>query len=141
MVGLNAKNTWKKKNNSEKNKQINVRPRKGKVSIHSHENQCKWHTGCYEKCVNLTNNHPPKKPPKNQCWLRNSSSHVVRIPLVNRSSTVSWIPLALETHLFKIFTQRERKSNLPECNTSQQGDIEGFLYLYSPGLFLFTITS
>lgn len=83
---------------------------KEKVSIHSHENQCKWHTGRYEKCVNLTNNHPRETPPiKNQCWLRNTTSHVVRIPWVNRSSTVSWIPLALETHLFKLFTQRERQ--------------------------------
>lgn len=73
----------KKKSKNKYFKQINVRPRKGKVSIHSHENQCKWHKGCYEKCVNLTNNHPRRYPPKNQCQLRNTFSHVVRIPKVN----------------------------------------------------------
>lgn len=142
---INCEKHMKKNNKSERKKrQINVRPRKVKVSIHSHENQCKWHTGRYEKCVNLTNNHPRETPPiKNQCRLRNTTSHVVRIPWVNRSSTVSWIPLALETHLFKLFTQRERQreKRLPEWNTNQQVDIEGFLHLYSPVLFLFTITS
>lgn len=37
--------------------------------------------------------------------------------------------------------ETERESRLPEWNTNQQVDIEGFLHLYSPVLFLFTITS
>lgn len=52
---------------------------------------------------------------KNQCRLRNTSSHVVRIPWVNRSSTVSWIPLALETHLFKLLP-RERDRERVEAS-------------------------
>lgn len=40
----------------------------------------------------------------------------MRIPWVNRSSTVSWIPLPLETHLFKLFTQRERDGERVEAS-------------------------
>lgn len=62
---INCKKHMKKKKQIGKKKwQINVRPRKVKVSIHSHENQCKWHTGRYEKCVNLTNNDPRETPHK-----------------------------------------------------------------------------
>ena len=37
--------------------------------------------------------------------------------------------------------ETERESRLPKWNTNQQVDIEGFLHLHSPVLFLFTITS
>lgn len=108
---IKCENTWKKKNQKKIFfKQINARPRKGKVSIHSHENQCKWHTGCYEKCVNLTNNHPRRYPPKNQCQLRNTFSHVVRIPQVNSKL---WLSAEFPwhwRHTCSNFLLRERES-------------------------------
>lgn len=107
---IKCENTWKKKKSKNKFfKQINVRPRKGKVSIHSHENQCKWHTGCYEKCVNLTNNHPRRYPPKNQCQLRNTFSHIVRIPQVNSKLDCQQNSLGTgDTPVQTFYSERER---------------------------------
>lgn len=143
---INCEKHMKKNNKSERKKrQINVRPRKVKVSIHSHENQCKWHTGRYEKCVNLTNNHPRETPPQKinagyatlpaTLWGFPESTEAqlsAEFPWRWRHTCSNFLPRERET---------ERESRLPEWNTDQQVDIEGFLHLYSPVLFLFTITS
>lgn len=143
MVGLTAKNTWKKKTNRKK-KMTNVRPRKVKVSIHSHENQCKWHTGRYEKCVNLTNNHPRETPPhkKSMPVTQHFQPHCEDSPESTEAQLSAEFPWRWR-HTCSNFLprERERESRLPEWNTNQQVDIEGFLHLYSPVLFLFTITS
>lgn len=66
-------------------------------------------TGCYEKCVNLTNNHPRRYPPKNQCQLRNTFSHVVRIPQVNSKLDCQQNSLGTgDTPVQTFYSERER---------------------------------
>lgn len=140
---INCEKHMKKNNKSERKKrQINVRPRKVKVSIHSHENQCKWHTGRYEKCVNLTNNHPRETPHKKSMPVTQHYQPRCEDSLSQQKLNCQLNSLgAGDTPVQTFYPERERESRLPEWNSNQQVDIEGFLHLYSPVLFLFTITS
>lgn len=70
-------------------------------------------TGCYEKCVNLTNNHPRRYPPKNQCQLRNTFSHVVRIPQVNSKLDCQQNSLGTgDTPVQTFYSERESRAFL-----------------------------
>lgn len=103
---------------------------KEKVSIHSHENQCKWHTGRYEKCVKIIIQEKP--PHKKSMLVTQYFQPCCEDSLSQQKLNCQLNSLAAgDTPVQTFYPEREteRESRLPEWNTNQQVDIEGFLHL------------
>lgn len=146
MVGLTAKNTWKKKNKSEKKKLTNKCPSKERKKFQSTAMKISVNdTQVVTKNVWISRIIIQEKPPhKKSMPVTQHFQPCCEDSLSQQKLNCQLNSLgAGDTPVQTFYPEREteRESRLPEWNTNQQVDIEGFLHLYSPVLILFTITS